>query len=316
MGRPLNTKYFGNRNIGSSTSTTDSGIGGTSVDRVTLGTLGSYTVRPTITFSDPDLLAEGAETATGTVVSEVLSATVVGGNAGSGYLVTDVVSVGSATFSITVNGGGAITGLTPVNRGSFTALAAGAQAVTGGTGTLATIVITYRAKSITITKQGSGYSHSVDATASFAGSATLPGTPTVNMLVDTGIVGTAGNQENAISMTAQLPGGSAGLVDIIKQVSGRRYKVTDGTRIGIVQLQDSAVSGDGQATIVATDASSATYYVTKLTAHKATLTQISGSYEFASGTAVAWTMNGTTGTKAYPAQPYLATGVNVQIANT
>jgi hypothetical protein len=316
MGRPLNKKYFGNRNIGSSTSTTDSGIGGTSVDRVTLGTLGSYTVRPTITFSDPDLLAEGAETATGTVVSEVLSATVVGGNAGSGYLVTDVVSVGSATFSITVNGGGAITGLTPVNRGSFTALAAGAQAVTGGTGTLATIVITYRAKSITITKQGSGYSHSVDATASFAGSATLPGTPTVNMLVDTGIVGTAGNQENAISMTAQLPGGSAGLVDIIKQVSGRRYKVTDGTRIGIVQLQDSAVSGDGQATIVATDASSATYYVTKLTAHKATLTQISGSYEFASGTAVAWTMNGTTGTKAYPAQPYLATGVNVQIANT
>jgi hypothetical protein len=316
MGRPLNKKYFGNRNIGSSTSTTDSGIGGTSVDSVTLGTLGSYTVRPTITFSDPDLLAEGAETATGTVVSEVLSATVVGGNAGSGYLVTDVVSVGSATFSITVNGGGAITGLTPVNRGSFTALAAGAQAVTGGTGTLATIVITYRAKSITITKQGSGYSHSVDATASFAGSATLPGTPTVNMLVDTGIVGTAGNQENAISMTAQLPGGSAGLVDIIKQVSGRRYKVTDGTRIGIVQLQDSAVSGDGQATIVATDASSATYYVTKLTAHKATLTQISGSYEFASGTAVAWTMNGTTGTKAYPAQPYLATGVNVQIANT
>jgi hypothetical protein len=278
--------------------------------------LGSYTVRPTITFSDPDLSAEGGETATGTVVSEVLSATVVGGNAGSGYLVTDVVSVGSATFSITVNGGGAITGLTPVNRGSFTALAAGAQAVTGGTGTLATIVITYRAKSITITKQGSGYSHSVDATASFAGSATLPGTPTVNMIVDTGIVGTAGNQENAISMTAQLPGGSAVLVDIIKQVSGRRYKVTDGTRIGIVQLQDSAVSGDGQATIVATDASSATYYVTKLTAHKATLTQISGSYEFASGTAVAWTMNGTTGTKAYPTQPYLATGVNVQIANT
>jgi hypothetical protein len=316
MGRPLNKKYFGNRNIGSSTSTTDSGIGGTSVDSVTLGTLGSYTVRPTITFSDPDLSAEGGETATGTVVSEVLSATVVGGNAGSGYLVTDVVSVGSATFSITVNGGGAITGLTPVNRGSFTALAAGAQAVTGGTGTLATIVITYRAKSITITKQGSGYSHSVDATASFAGSATLPGAPTVNMIVDTGIVGTAGNQENAISMTAQLPGGSAVLVDIIKQVSGRRYKVTDGTRIGIVQLQDSAVSGDGQATIVATDASSATYYVTKLTAHKATLTQISGSYEFASGTAVAWTMNGTTGTKAYPAQPYLATGVNVQIANT
>jgi hypothetical protein len=320
MGRPLNKKYFGNRNIGSSTSTTDSGIGGTSVASVTLGTLGSYTVRPTITFSNPDLLAEGAETATGTVVSEVLSATVVGGNAGSGYLVTDVVSVGSATFSITVDGSGSITGLTPVNRGSFTALAAGAQAVTGGTGTLATIVITYRAKSITITKQGSGYSHSVDATASFAGSATLPGTPTVNMLVDTGIVGTVGNQENAISMTAYLTGGSAVLVDIIKQVSTNRYKVTDGTNTGVVKLVAKA-SGSlvaGEANIIATDASSKTYYVTKLTAHKATLTQATGGsgWEFATGAAVEWTMNGASGTKAYPVQPYLATGVNVQIANT
>ena len=320
MGRPLNKKYFGNRNIGSSTSTTDSGIGGTSVASVTLGTLGSYTVRPTITFSDPDLLAEGGETATGTVVSEVLSATVVGGNAGSGYAGTDVISVGSATFSITVNGGGAITAVTPVNRGSFTTLASGAQAVTGGSGTLATIVITYRAKSITITKQGSGYSHSVDATASFSGSATLPGTPTVNMLDDTGIIGTAGNQENAISMTAYLTGGSAVLVDIIKQVSTNRYKVTDGTRTGIVKLVALA-SGSlsaGEANIVATDSSSKTYYVTKLTAHKATLTRATGGsgWEFASGAAVEWTMNGTSGTKAYSAQPYLATGVNVQIANT
>jgi len=316
MGRPLHKKYFGNRNTGSASVTTDDGIGGTRVASVTLGTLGSYTVRPTIAFSAPDLAAEGGVTALGTVTSEVLSATVAGGNAGSGYLVTDTVSVGTATFSITVNGGGSILTLTPVNRGSFTTLAAGAQAVVGGTGTLATIVITYRAKAIVITEQGSGYTHAADATASFSGSATLPGTPTVVMIVDSGAPGTAGNQENAINMTAFLPLGSSGNVDIKKQVSDTRYKVTDGTRTGIVKLQASAVSAAGQATIVATDASSATYYVTKLTAHKATLTRFGGgSHEFATGAAVPWTMNGTSGTKAYSNQPYLATGVNVQIAN-
>jgi hypothetical protein len=187
---------------------------------------------------------------------------------------------------------------------------------TAGVGEGLVITPTYRAKAIVITDQGSGYTHAADATASFSGSATLPGTPTVVMITDTGTVGTVGNQENAISMTAFLPLGSSGNVDIKKQVSTNRYKVTDGTRTGIVKLKASAVSAAGEATIVATDATGCTYYVTKLTAHKATLTRFGGgSYEFATGAAVPWTMNGTSGTKAYAYQPYLATGVNVQIAN-
>jgi hypothetical protein len=316
MGRPLNKKYFGNRNIGSISVTTDNGIGGSSIASVTLNALGSYTARPTTTFSDPQL-PNGVK-AVGTVTSQVNIITAFGGTM-SDYTSGDVVTIGNGTlFTITaVNG--AITGATINERGSYPyaagALSSGAQTVTNITvtnpaATGATFTVNYNAKEVLITEPGSGYS---SATVTFTQSVTAT---TVNLAADTGAVSSSTNQENAISMTAQLPGGSAGLVDIIKQVSGRRYKVTDGTRIGIVQLQDSAVSGDGQATIVATDASSATYYVTKLTAHKATLTQISGSYEFASGTAVAWTMNGTTGTKAYPAQPYLATGVNVQIANT
>ena len=316
MGRPLNKKYFGNRNIGSISVTTDNGIGGSSIASVTLNALGSYTARPTTTFSDPQL-PNGVK-AVGTVTSQVNIITAFGGTM-SDYTSGDVVTIGNGTLFTITAVDGAITGATINERGSYPyaagTLPSGAQTVTNITvtnpaATGATFTVNYNAKEVLITEPGSGYS---SATVTFTQSVTAT---SVNLAADTGAVSSSTNQENAISMTAQLPGGSAGLVDIIKQVSGRRYKVTDGTRIGIVQLQDSAVSGDGQATIVATDASSATYYVTKLTAHKATLTQISGSYEFASGTAVAWTMNGTTGTKAYPAQPYLATGVNVQIANT
>jgi hypothetical protein len=322
MARSLNEKYFGNRNTGSASTTADDGIGGTAVASVTLGTLGSYTVRPTITFSPPDLAAEGGVTATGTVTSEVLSATISGGS-GYGNAQTFDLTVntagGTAVLNVTSTAGGAITTVNSItSRGTFTTLGA-VTSISGGTGSGATPVLTYRAKEIVITEPGSGYSHAVDATASFSGSATLPGTPTVNMIVDTGTIRTVGNQENAIKMTAYLTGGSAVLVDIKRQVSSRRYKVTDGTRTGNVKLV-AAASGSlvaGEANIIATDATGCTYYVTKLAGRRATLTRFGGgSYEFADGASVSWTMNGTSGTKAYSAQPYLATGVNVQIANT
>jgi hypothetical protein len=323
MGRPLNKKYFGNRNRGSASTAADDGIGGTRVASVTLGTLGSYTVRPTITFSAPDLSAEGGVTATGTVTSEVESVTAVGGTQ-VGYTVGQLITVTGTDAVLrvaTIGGTGGDDALTfdftGGSRGTFTTLPTGAQATTSnGAGVGLTVTLAFRAKAIVITEGGSGYTHAADATASFSGSATLPGTPTVVMITDTGIVGTAGNQENSINMTGFLTGGSSGNVDIIKQVSTNRYKVTDGTRTGIVKLKAGAVAAAGEATIVATDATGTTYYVTKLTAHKATLTRFGGgSYEFATGAAVAWTMNGTSGTKAYAALPYLATGVNVQIAN-
>ena len=324
MGRPLNDRYFGNRNTGSASTAADDGIGGTRVASVTLGTLGSYTVTPVATFSDPDLLGEGGVRATGTVTSEVLSATIAGGAAGSGgYTAGNILTVtgasGTATFTVATVSAGGVATVTPLDRGSFTGtLATGARTTTVAvgagttTGTGCTLVLTYRAKAVVITEGGSGYSHATDAAVTFTQSVT----GTSVMIVDTGLVGTAGSQENAINMTAYLTGGSSGIVDIKKQVSTNRYKVTDGTRTGIVKLQASAVAAAGQATIVATDATGCTYYVTKLTAHKATLTRFGGgSYEFATGAAVPWTMNGTSGTKAYSTQPYLATGVNVQIAN-
>ena len=327
MGRPLNKKYFGNRNIGSLSTTADNGIGGTGVASVTLDptSLGAYTTRPTTTFSDPDLLAEGGVRATGSVTSQVNIITTFGGTM-SNYTTGDIVTIGNGTLFTITAVAGSITGATITERGSYPyaagALPTGAQTVTNVTvanpsATGATFTVNYNAKEVLIINQGSGYTNASDASVTFTQSVAAL---SVNMLVDSGIVGTAGNQENAISMTAYLTGGSAVLVDIIKQVSTTRYKVTDGTRTGIVKLVAKA-SGSlaaGEANIIATDASSKTYYVTKLTAHKATLTRATGGsgWEFASGAAIAWTMNGTSGTKAYQSQPYLASGVNVQIANT
>jgi hypothetical protein len=121
MGRPLNKKYFGNRNIGT-TGTGDNGIGGSRVASVTLtpGNLGAYTTRPTITFSDPDLLGAGGVRATGTVTSEVLSAAISGSQTRAYPTAAGAIgfNTGGSTFTATVTS----SALTNVVRASATTL--------------------------------------------------------------------------------------------------------------------------------------------------------------------------------------------------
>ena len=298
MGRPLNKKYFGNRNIGSASVTTDDGIGGGFVSGVTITTAGSYlgAAQPTVTFSAPD--GVGGVTATGTTVMEVLSAVATAG--GTGYSVGDVLTVTyggqTATFTVATLSTTAVATVTPLNRGTFTATTTGAKTTTvapaGGSG--ATLTITYRVKDITITEQGSGYTDAADAAITFSGGT---GAATAVLGTDSGIIGTTGNQENSITMIGFLTGGSAVQVDILRQVSTNRYKVTDGTRTGIVQLQSSLANAAGECSIVATDAAGDTYYVTKLTARRATLTQGTGTV-FTTGRSVPWTLGTATSTVA------------------
>jgi hypothetical protein len=292
MGRPLNKKYFGNRNTGSASVTTDNGIGGGAVASVTLNALGAYTTRPTIGFSAPTI--PGGVTATGTITSEVLSATISGGT-GYGNAQTFDLTVANAAgetavLNVTSDAGGAVVTVNSITtRGTFTALTA-VVAVSGGTGTLAVPVLTYRAKAVVITEAGSGYTAA--PTPTFTQSVTAT---SVNMLVDSGIISTTGNQENAIVMTAFLEGGSATTVDIIRQVSTNRYKVTDGTRttngttIPHVQLQSTLANAAGECSIAATDSAGGEYFVTKLTARKATVTRAGGSgWLYATGQAAPW----------------------------
>jgi len=201
MGRPLNKKFFGNRNIGSGSVTTDNGIGGQAV--ASIAVTGSFSGKTTatpyaVTISAPNLP-------------------------------TGVQATATITFS----------------------------SATAGT--------------VTVTEGGSGYTTVPTATCALGGGTGNP-TLTAVLSVDTGAVGSATNQENAISMTAFI-GSSTAAVDIIRQVSTRRYKVKSASNTSIVKLKASAASAVGEATIVATDSIGATYFVTKLTGKRATLTQ-------------------------------------------
>ena len=89
----LNQKYFGNRNVGTTTGTDDK-IGGEGVASVTPNNEGTYTSGlPTATFSAPDL--PGGVTATGIVHGHALSAATTSN--GSSYRVGDVLTVAGGT---------------------------------------------------------------------------------------------------------------------------------------------------------------------------------------------------------------------------
>jgi hypothetical protein len=295
MGRPLNKKFFGNRNIGSTSTTADNGIGGQGVASVTLNALGSYTTRPTITFAVPTL-PDGVR-ATGTITSEALSA--VATAAGTGYEVGDLLTVttagGSAiAYVASVDTGGEVltvnfTG-TGASRGSFEALPSGAQAtVTDGEGDDAcTLTITFRAKAVVITEAGSGYASAPTPTFTQSVSAT-----SVNMTVDSGAPSSATNQENAISGQAFITGGSAKVYDIIKQEASKRYLVKTADGRAQCKLVTTAPLAAGQMHIIATDANGSTYYVRKLTARRAVLVQKeeSGSFAFENNSVAGWTLN-------------------------
>jgi hypothetical protein len=224
MGRPLNKKYFGNRNIGSTSTTADDKIGGESVASIAVtGTFsGKTTATPyAVTISAPDL-PNGVQ----------------------------------ATATITF--------------------------ATGSTG------------SVTITEGGSGYITAPTATCALGGG-TGTVTLTATLSVDTGAVGSATNQENAILMTAYLTGGSAVKVDIIKQTNDRRYKVTDGTRTGIVKLKASVATAAGEGSVRLVDTDGNTYFATKITAHKATITRGTGTQAaFPTSAQVKWNMTAAT----------------------
>lgn len=92
-----------------------------------------------------------------------------------------------------------------------------------------------------------------------------------------GDVGSETDQGNSITMTAFLAGGSALRGDIVKQVGSRRFKVTDGTRTGVVQLTSALADAVGEGSVAVVDSAGGQYFATKITAHRVTLTRAGGS---------------------------------------
>ena len=325
MGRPLSKKYFGNRNIGT-TGTADDRIGGEGVASITfggtnnstgfsagatnisiatptlpngvrataslvVGPVGALTTKTTFTTNAGTKAAANVtnkvitqKSATGGGTGATFVVTTTGGAAsysvGSNVTITlNAIGTGYTTTSTVTLDGADLGGVTSTNDLTFNiaTFVAAAGTITG----------------ITITEKGSGYTTVPAVTLSTGTVGTL--TVTAALTLDTGAVGSSTNQENAIIMTARLSGGSATTVDIIRQVSTNRFKVTDGTRTGIVKLKSSVATAVGEGSIKFTDnaGTPGTYFATKITGRKATVTRGTGTV-FATGAQIKWNMTAAT----------------------
>jgi hypothetical protein len=268
MGRPLNKKYFG----------TDDGLGGESLLSVALGTAGSgYSQGLTATVADPAL--PGGVTATVTVAVNPATGAITGYSVvdgGSGYISAPTVTLVPAADATATYVSGDGTDTIVVTTASITntiyvGMTFGGETVESVTngGTNTTVVM-----SGTVTAAG---------TLTFAdtGSSGVPGTRTLTNL-----------NPPALKIVAFITGGSALEADIIKQTGTSSYLVAtaDGTGVVTLTAADDGALVAGQCSLAATDVNGSTYYVTKLTAHRALLVQndVNGSFEYPSGATVAW----------------------------
>jgi hypothetical protein len=308
MGRPLNKKYFGNRNIGTGTyegtslgnsaNYEDDHIGGEGIASINWSNYGSWlstaggSDAPLAGLSLPAPSIPGGVQATWTNYFGVAAVTTGAGKSGLVLNETyEYTAIPGFVVRVTnVSGTDAV--FTVVSAGSTTTLLTDLQGVnitktTGMTGA-AQFLVDIRLKIVdtVIGEKGSGYTGAETFTVTTANGAigTAPA-GTIVLTTDTGAAGTSTNQENAIIMRANL-GNGASIVDIIKQVSTKRYKVTDGTTTGIVTIGTDSTPETGEAYIVAT-ASGGTYYVTKLTSRKAVLVAKTGD-EALDGMSVPW----------------------------
>lgn len=288
MGRPLNKKYFGNKNSPytdfQGATTPDSGLGGKVASVTVGGTNNNYSAFPTIAFADPTLV--GGVKATGTVRAGVVTFTFTGGGSyAQGEVLTLVGGTGTAaTFTVaTVDAPetGVITSLTLLTAGDYSALSDLTDLELTGSvaGDLATVTVTaLKINSVVVTEAGSGYTSAPAITDTPDGNATL--TAVLSVV----------NGARAIKAFAYLTGGSRLAADIIKQDNKIQYKVENATGIAVVQLVDSEANAAGEMDITAFDSAANEYWVKKLTARKVVLTRkVSGNGQFASGTSVPWT---------------------------
>ena len=305
MGRPLNKKYFGNRNIGS-TGTSDNKIGGEGIDTINFSEVGNWlsTTAGQIPLSGLALPAPtipGGKQAEWTVSFGAREVTTGAGKTDlvvgetytyapiPGLLVTvDSISGANATFTVTT-------------AGSTTSLLQDLQGVSitksvGMTGA-ATFLVDIKMKivGVSIDEQGSGYTGAETITVTKVnGCAGVAPTMNIVLTTDSGNVGSATNQENAIVIRANTDDEGTKVGDIIRQVRTRGYKVKTSDGTAVCNLVADNTPNVGEAYITATDDDSHAYWVVKLTAHKATLIRkVSGNGLFASGATAPWSFTTT-----------------------
>lgn len=203
---------------------------------------------------------------------------------GSAPLGSGVGGEGVATVSVGTQTNAPVSTLTVTVSFSAPSIAGGVTATgipvkTGNTVT-----------SVTITDAGSGYTSA--PTVTFTGTTmTQVGTATATL---------TSSRQDAITIISYISTASQSRTngDIIKQESSRRYLVQNQDGRGICKLTTGTLTG-GFMHIIATEWNSSTYYVTKLTANKATLYQRTSTgtgYTYATGAVAKWTIGNATGT--------------------
>lgn len=163
-----------------------------------------------------------------------------------------------------------------------------------GTATIVAGAVT----AVVITNPGSGYLSAPTVTiADSDGGAETTGTATAVLTAN----GAA--RQNSIKCEAQIGAGTEVTTgDIVKQVGSRRYKVTTSDGTAVCKLVTTADLNANEMSITATDYTNATYLVSKLTGHRATLTRLTESdgggssppatgWVFITGQAVPWTLD-------------------------
>jgi hypothetical protein len=173
---------------------------------------------------------------------------------------------------------------------------ASAPQITGGVPASGTAVVWYaggtgRIQSLKVVNSGTGYTST--------SSVTLTYTPTSAGAAATLFLTTSTGRQDSINIISYLTTASQSRTggDIIKQESSRRYLVQNSDGIGICRLSTGTLA-NGQMHIIGYDYGGASYWITKLSARKATVYPRSNtSTAYVSvGKATKWTLGVATGT--------------------
>ena len=295
MGRPIKKKFFGSLTTPYQNHATGgkTGVGAEGVASVTISNTGTanYSLGTTIAFGAPNIA--GGIQATGTPViglpgaggaaGKISSITIT--NPGSGYTAGPSITVTTATGVVSATTG--TTGVAQVYPATTTGIQVGMQVFGVNISASTTYVTSISGNVVNLTWPNAG---TVNASVTFRDMGAGFASSAVNL---------TSNRQDAITIVSFLPKASQSRTggDILKQESSRRYLVQNSDGKGICQLATGVLTA-GKMHIIATDFGGATYYVTKLTAHKATVanrTNTSTAY-VSTGKTVKWTLGSATGT--------------------
>jgi hypothetical protein len=289
MGRPIKKKYFGNtiRPYQNQASGGKTGVGGEGVASVTFSNSGTlYSQGTTVSFGQPNV--NGGIRATGTPVIDTagLLRGVTFTERGTGYTSAPTLTVTTATGVTSASTG--TTGVNIIYPASTTGIYVGMKVIGANISASATYVTSVVSGAINLTWPNAG---TVNASIAFVDAGSAQANSTALFATTT--------SQDAIAFTSYLITGSNAVAagDIIKQESSRRYLVRNSQGIGQVKLSATDSLTAGNMNLIATDGGGSTYYVTKLTAHKATLiNRTSTSTALVANLVAGWTLGVATGT--------------------